>query len=115
MAEERIVECAFLIPIRRDANLSDGLPHSTRMWEQLDEAIFDRFSGLTFDPDVYRGAYRDPDTGLRVDDECRRFIVAIPEGRLGELRQLLAEACGWFFQKCIYLSIAGQVEFVKKL
>ena len=114
MTLETIVECSFLIPIRRDANLSDGLPHSTDIWDQLDQAIFTRFGGLTYDPDVYRGAYRDPDTGERVDDESRRFIVAIPRSRLDELRQLLGEACGWFMQKCIYLSVAGEVEFVRK-
>jgi hypothetical protein len=110
---ERVVECSFFIPIRRDANLSDGLPHASKAWEQLDKAVYDRFEGMTAAPGYHRGFYRDPDTGQRVDDESRQFIVAVPESRLDELRQVLAEACGWFFQKCIYLSVAGQVEFVK--
>jgi len=111
---EHLIECSFFVPVRRDAHLSDGLPHSSEAWLRLDDAIFDRFGGLTFDPDVYRGAYRDPDTGLRVNDESRRFIVAIAENELNDLRQLLIEVCGWFFQKCIYLNVAGKVEFVKK-
>jgi hypothetical protein len=46
--------------------------------------------------------------------ESRRFIVAIPQSRLDELRLLLVEACTWFFQKCIYLNVAGEVEFIRK-
>jgi hypothetical protein len=114
MSQERIVECSFFIPIRRDANLSDGQPHEQDVWAKLDFELYARFEGGTLAPDFYRGFYRDPDTGQRVDDESARFIVAIPESRLDELRQLLAEACDWFFQKCIYLSVAGQVEFVRK-
>jgi hypothetical protein len=76
--------------------------------------LFARFDGGTAAPDLYRGFYRDPDTGLRVDDEARRFIVAVSETSLDEVRRLLAEACDWFQQKCIYLSVAGQVEFVRK-
>ena len=49
-----------------------------------------------------------------MDDESARFIVALPESQVDELRQLLVEACNRFYQKCIYLSVAGQVEFVNK-
>jgi hypothetical protein len=114
MSSDTIVECSFLIPILRDANLSDGLAHDAETWDQLDGAVFAQFDGMTFAPELYRGAYRDPDTRERVNDESRRFIVAIPRSRLDELRQLLGEACGWFMQKCIYLSVAGEVEFVRK-
>ena len=81
---------------------------------KLDGELFRRFAGGTQAPDLYRGFYRDPDTGQRVDDESARFIVALPESQVDELRQLLVEACNWFYQKCIYLSVAGQVEFVNK-
>ena len=60
------------------------------------------------------GFYTDPDTGQRVSDESKRIIAAVSESRLDELRQLLVEACDWFQQKCIYLSVAGRVEFVSK-
>ncbi len=55
---------------------------------------------------------RDPDTHERVFDKSRKFLVAVQAHRLPELRALLAAACVIFGQKCIYLSIAGQVEFV---
>ena len=105
-------ECAFLIPIQRDAVLSDGELHSTEAWEWLRDELFVRFDGVSQAPGLYSGAYRDPDTGQRVNDESRRFIVALPEERVEELKVMLRIACEVFQQKCIYLSIAGSVELV---
>ncbi len=46
-------------------------------------------------------------------DESYRFIVAVSEDKVSELRRLLQTACVMFAQKCIYLSRAGIVEFIK--
>ena len=46
-------------------------------------------------------------------DRSRKYIVALPRARLGALRAILREACSQFAQKCIYLSVAGCVEFVE--
>jgi hypothetical protein len=62
---------------------------------------------------VYKGFYRDPDTGEKVSDESHEYTVALPRSQLKQLRSLLSEACEVFAQKCIYLSIAGRVEFIK--
>jgi hypothetical protein len=106
------VECWFLIPVRRDDQLSDGELHSTDAWIWLDNEQFARFEGGTLAPGIYAGFYRDPDTGKRVDDSSRKFIVALPQHRVRELRVLLQDACSVFQQKCIYLSVGGKVEFV---
>jgi hypothetical protein len=113
MASESWVECSFFIPVHRDRNLSDGGLHPAELWIRLDEELFFLFSGRTLAPDLYRGFYRDPDTGERVDDESRRYLVALPESELPGLRDLLSRACEWFRQKCIYLSVAGRVEFIR--
>ncbi len=105
-------ECAFLIPMERDAILSDGQLHSIEAWEWLRDELFVRFDGVTQAPGLYSGAYRDPDTGQRVNDESRRFIVAIPEDQVEELKAILRIACEVFQQKCIYFSVAGSVELV---
>lgn len=114
MTEARIVECAFFIPLTRDTLLSDGKPHTPDVWDRIDNEMFGRFSGGTLAPGVYKGFYADPDTGQRVDDRSKRYIVAAPEHRLPDLRALLGEACDWCQQKCIYLSVAGYVEFIAK-
>ena len=108
------MECSFFIPVVRDGNLADGEPHSTQSWEWLTDELWDRFGGATIAPGFYEGFYRDPDTGERVSDKSRKYIVAVADDRLSALRQLIAEACGVFCQKCIYLSIAGRVEFVEE-
>ena len=113
MIQLKVVECSFLVPIRRDGILSDGELHSSDIWEWLDDELFDRFSGRTIAPGLYDGFYRDPDTSERVADESRKYVVAMTECQLDELRVLLSAACGKFQQKCIYLSIAGQVEFIE--
>lgn len=113
MIHAKVVECSFLVPIRRDVNLSDGELHSTDLWQWLDDELFDRFSGRTIAPGLYNGFYRDPDTGGRVSDESRKYVVALGENQLVELRSLLSVACEKFHQKCIYLSAAGQVKFIE--
>lgn len=72
-----------------------------------------RFEGGTTALELYEGWYHDPDTGKRVTDRSRRFWMAVGADRIGQLRSVLKEACLVFFQKCIYLSVAGQVEFVR--
>src|SRR3989304_476987 len=113
MVQDPLLECSFLIPIRRDSNLSDGEEHEPDMWDWLSTELFDRLCGATAAPGTYQGFYEDPDTHERVPDESYKYIVAVPASRLVELRQLLSAACVVFQQKCIYLSIAGRVEFVE--
>jgi hypothetical protein len=110
LAAERLYECSFLIPVRRDRILSDGRPHRVQTWAWLEHALF-VFGGLTRAPD-HEGGYLDPDTGELVWDRSRQYTVALARVRVEELRALLREACRKFGQKCIYLSVAGRVEFV---
>lgn len=115
MSFPTLAECHFLIPVRRDANLSDGDLHATTAWEWLENELFVKFEGGTIAPGEQTGFYRDADTGQRVDDPSRKFTVAVNDDRLDELRALLQTACSVFQQKCIYLSIAARVEFVTAL
>jgi hypothetical protein len=112
MARTTLLECAFLIPVRRDRNLSDGKPHDRSAWHWLDDSLVP-FEGRTRDTALTEGWYPDPDTGERVWDRSRRYVVALPRKRVGELRAVLRQACRVFRQKSVYLSIAGHVEFVE--
>jgi len=113
VASQPLLECSFLIPVRRDRNLSDGKPHPPKTWFWLEDELL-AFSGATRAPNAYQGWYLDADTGERVRDRSRKYFVAVPRGRIPELRGLLRQACSKFRQKCIYLSVAGQVEFVEE-
>jgi hypothetical protein len=113
MAQEPAIECAFFVPIHRDKNLSDGELHSTKAWRWLEDELDFECGAFTLAPGLYQGCYRDPDTKERVDDESRRYIVAIPNSAVGRLRALLARVCVKFQQKCIYLSVGSQVEFIE--
>ena len=112
MVQNPLVECSFLIPIRRDANLSDGSEHEAHLWDWFEDELRGQFGGFTCTPGKHRGSYIDPDTQQSVFDESVKFIVAVTADRVTELRRLLSAACLLFQQKCIYLSVAGHVEFV---
>lgn len=113
MPAERILECTFLLPLRRDRSLSDGRRQKPAVWEWLDHELFRQFGGATVAPGKYAGFYTDPDTGDKVTDQCYKYIAAIPEEELPNLRDLLRQVCGRFAQKCVYLSVAGEVEFIR--
>jgi hypothetical protein len=113
MVQDPLVECSFLIPVMRDANLSDGQLHDAEYWDWLVNELCLRFRGATRSPELYDGFYEDPDTRQLVTDRSRKFTVAVSELTVNDLRSLLSAACLVFQQKCIYLSVAGRVEFVK--
>jgi hypothetical protein len=113
MIREPVLECTFLLPRNRDPNLADGQPHEPELWEWLKIELYDKFRGGTVAPGWHRGFYEDEDTQQRVDDESRKYTVAVAESRLDELRSFLSGVCVLFAQKCIYLSVAGHVEFIE--
>src|SRR5437016_1425373 len=113
MSFESWVECAFFIPVRRDAEISDGEVHTTDAWNWLTDELYDRFAARTIAPGLYEGLWKSPKTGRPVPDESRKYLVALPPDRVDELRQLLRAVCAVFHQQAIYLSVAGHVEFIE--
>ncbi len=114
---EKLLECAFLIPLVRD---SDRQPHEALAWKLLQDALFDLCGGYTGAETMCRlassvsGAYEEDGTSRRVEDQSLRYLVAVPKSRLAELRKLLRRAANTFDQKSVYLSVAGYVEFVNR-
>jgi hypothetical protein len=111
VGRKKLLECSFLIPIRRDRHLSDGNLHRKQAWQWLNLQLYE-FGGATRATELYEGWYVDRDTKEPVNDFSKKYVVAIPRGSLGRLRSTLREACRVFQQKCVYLSVAGAVEFV---
>jgi hypothetical protein len=113
VARRTLLECSFLIPLRRDRNLSDGKAHKPQAWEWLETRLA-QFGGGSRAKEMMAGWYYDPDTAEQVWDDSWRYVVALPGRRVRRLRSVLVEACDVFAQKCIYLSVAGHVEFVAR-
>jgi hypothetical protein len=115
MVQSPLLECSFLIPTNRDVKLSDGRAHERWLWTWLDAELYRRFGGGTQSEGFYQGFYIDPDTNEKVTDRCLKFFVALTEDQVEELRLLLRGVCFLFEQKCIYLNVAGRVDFVKPI
>jgi hypothetical protein len=106
-------ECSFLIPVNRDAEISDGVCHSVFAWDWLDKVLLQNGFNRTISPGNYQGMWTNPKTGKPISDLCRRYITAVAPNRVDELRNILKEACQQFAQQCIYLSVAGQAELIE--
>ena len=71
-------ECRFLIPLRRDREISDGKVHAAATWRWLQRDLRATFGGFTKAPGVYEGSWESP-TGESVRDGSIQYIVAIPQ------------------------------------
>jgi hypothetical protein len=113
---ERRVQCEFFMPIVRN---SDKQPHQAIAWNLLGNEIRRVFPAGHSGPETfYRGdalipgEYEVNPQCPPVSDTSRRYLLAIPEGKVNDLRLLLRMAAHTFDQLAIYLSVAGIVEFV---
>lgn len=114
--DERLVQCEFFVPIVRN---SDKKPHQPTAWMALGSEIRRVFPAGHSGPETfYRGdslvpgEYEDRPQEPPIQDESRRYLLAIPETKLDDLRQLLRKAANTFDQKAMYLAVKGDVEFV---
>ncbi len=114
--DERRVQCEFFVPIVRDA---DKMPHQPIVWNLLVNEIRRCFPAGHSGPETfYRGdalvpgEYEANTQAPPIKDISRRYLLAIPESKVNDLRLLLRMAAHSFDQQAIYLSVAGQVEFV---
>jgi hypothetical protein len=113
MPKAKLSECQFLIPACRDTEISDGEIHEPHAWRWLQRELVERFDGWGKTSESFEGAWRSGLSGNISHDESKRYFVAIPKQRVNELRKILQVACVEFAQQCIYLSVAGMVEFVE--
>jgi hypothetical protein len=114
--DERLVQCEFFVPIVRN---SDKKPHQPSAWMALGNAVRRAFPAGHSGPETfYRGdsfvpgEYEDAPNEPPIQDESRRYLLAIPESKVDDLRQLLRQAANTFDQKAMYLAVKGEVEFI---
>jgi hypothetical protein len=114
--DQRLVQCEFFVPIVRN---SDKKPHQPSAWNALGNAIRRVFpTGHSGPETFYRGdslvpgEYEDVPGIPPINDISRRYLLAIPEAKVDDLRALLRKAANTFDQLAMYLSVKGDVEMV---
>lgn len=110
------MEVSFLVP---EVRSSDRQLHQPIAWRLLQDEIRRKFPEGHSGPenfyravDVVPGEYSAAPGDPPISDRSRRYILALPEARIEEVRGLLRKAALTFDQKAIYLSVAGVVEFI---
>ena len=63
-----MLECSFLIPLLRDAEISDGKAHRKRSWHWLRKCLLETVENYTVAPGSYEGTWS-PEPGKRIRDE----------------------------------------------
>ncbi len=53
-------------------------------------------------------------SGKVIEDESRKYHVAVPKDQVKRLRGILRKVANSFDQECIFLSVAGLVEYVER-
>jgi hypothetical protein len=72
------------------------------------------FGGCTLGPGIFKGVWKNPDTGEPVEDESLQYIVALRKDRIPELRDYLRKVVAPYFrQKVIYFYNGREVEFIE--
>jgi len=97
-----MIEATFLIPLTQNGN---GKAHPKKLWDNFHAELCDRFGGFTKECKVY-GQWMDGN-GQVIKDISWKYIVAINNNRIAELKSCLSIFKLIFDQEAIYLSING--------
>jgi len=108
----------FLVPLVRD---SDRLPHAPILWRLLQDALLRVVGGFTGPETVLCYRHRETTRGvwspavgeMPVEDLSRKYVAAVPQERIDELRALLRRVGNSFDQRVMYLEVAGYAEFLE--
>src|SRR4051812_39654690 len=82
VARKTLLECSFLVPLRRDRDLADGKPHSKRAWRWLEHQLH-QFGGATLANATFEGWYVDP-AGYRKAGKRHLVEIFCRSGAIGD-------------------------------
>jgi hypothetical protein len=98
--ENRLVQCEFFVPIVRN---TDKQPHQPSAWAFLSNQIRRIFPAGHSGPEtfyrgdsLFPGEYEDCPQKPPIQDSSRRYLLAIPDVRVDDLRALLRKAANTF-------------------
>lgn len=101
----KTLECSFLVPITEQFHQA-RIPIVRKM-------LLETFGGFSQDSQAVHGVWKNP-AGLVISDVSYRFVCAVSEDRVEELRDIVRKLCAAFSQECMYFNVAGCVEFVDR-
>lgn len=111
-----LLQCEFFVPIVRN---SDKKAHQPLARNLLLNEIRRLFPTGHSGPEMFyrgdslvSGEYEEKPGSPPIADMSHRYILALPESKVDDLRRLLRMAANTFDQQAMYLSVAGVVEFV---
>jgi hypothetical protein len=106
------IETSFLVPIKEDADLGNGRPHSKEKWETLRLFLENLFDGQTRARDTYPGTWVDTSTNKTVSDESRKYFVDVKRRDIKKMKDVMRLVAIMFKQKCIRFEYQGKVELI---
>ena len=111
MAELVVFE--ILLP---DTENATGLVHPQELFDQWVIEAVGLFGGITVLGVGLLGLWYDhelPASANPVEDHNHWYKIAVPPGRVTELRAFVSRTARQFGQKCLYLERSGEAEFVR--
>lgn len=99
----------FLLP---SLKLKQAGREARNLEEEVHRFLTEHFGGYTAASGNLFGYWKD-DSGREQYGEHRVFTVALPEaGRLGELKEFLAQTAAAMREECLYLELGGEALLV---
>jgi hypothetical protein len=106
------IETSFLIPIKEDADVGNGLLHPKEYWELLPLFLNNLYDGQTKAGGIYLGAWVDMSTKRIVQDESIKYFVDIRRRDLKKMKDMMRLVAIMFKQKCIRFEYEGKVDLI---
>lgn len=104
--------CQVVIPLVSGRTRAPWHPNKVPDWEAATAYLFGGISPIAL---AVVGRWRDPSKPPRkgiVPDPQNRYEVAVGRSRIAELKEYMRFTCVHFEQECLYLALAGAVEFI---
>jgi hypothetical protein len=106
------IACEVIIPTVSGRTRLPWTPNKIPDWENAAAYLFGGISPIALGVvGKWRNPAAPPGKGI-VPDPQNRYEVAVPDDRVGELREFMRFTCAHFEQECLYFKVGSTVEFL---